>query len=195
MPDVGRIGLLFVDGRVVGAIGGAAALLAGAGVAAFLLTHHGEHAAPGTGAPTSDDEIAPAAWKDEVASFVYTAKNEGEDRMFSIEGQVLGGSGFQRIGTSFEDAVAAGHAAAQQPLSDGIHKSPVNQAQGVFQARDGAYWIAPLGGFHRGAEDAVFIDGPFWEQHGITVDVLPHTTDLKAVVGATQTIDLRDVRR
>ena len=89
----------------------------------------------------------------------------------------------------------AAHQAAQQPLTDKIHDQPINQAQGVFQAADGAFWIAPLGGFHRGTLDALFIDGAFWDVHGLHVEVLPHTPQLKAVVGAHDVIDLRDAHR
>ena len=115
--------------------------------------------------------------------------------MFSVEASAPDNASFKRAGTSFSDAVAAAQAVARTPIKDPIHKTDIYQAQGVFQAEYGQYWIAPLEGFHRGAKDALFIDGPFWDQHGINVQVLPHTPDLKAVVGMNSVIDLRTVQR
>lgn len=174
----------------------AGAALAGAGVAIWAVAHERSPKVPGEAPQTSDDHAVPASWKREVASFVYRAKApDGSERGFSVEAQVLGGTGFHRIGTSFDDAVRAAHEVAQVPLVDKIHNQPINQAQGVFQAANGVFWIAPLGGFHRGTLDALFIDGAFWDAHGLDVDVLPHTTALKAVVGAHDMIDLRNANR
>ena len=171
-----------MNGRTLGVVAGTALLGVGAGAAALLLRR-------------SDDSV-PQEWRDDVASFVYTAKTpEGGERMFSVEGRVLARDTFHRVGASYADAVQAAHEAAAKPLGDGIHDTGINPAQGVFQAQDGAYWIAPLGGDHRGKQSELFIDGAFWDAHGIDVQVQPHTSDLKAVVGATKTLDLRDITR
>lgn len=175
-----------------------AGVAAGAGIGLALLMRSDDHtnASPHQTTGTGSDQHLPDAWKREVASFVYASRTQdGGEKMFSVEATVFGAAGFRQIGSSFTDAVNAAQSVARTPIHDPIHKTDMNQAQGVFQAKDGAYWIAPLGGFHRGAEDALFIDGPFWDQHGISVQVLPHTPDLKAVVGVHTTIDLRDMHR
>ncbi len=175
-------------------VGAAAVATVGAGAAAWLLANRPKEMA-GQAKATKDDKAAPEAWKRTLVSMEYYAKTpEGGERGFQIDAKVLGGTGFRRIGASWDDAVRAAHTAADAPLSDDIHAQSVNQAQAVLQAADGAYWIAPLGGFHRGTTDGIFIDGAFWEANGVDAIAHAHADDLKGIVGVDHVIDLRDQR-
>lgn len=94
----------------------------------------------------------------------------------------------------FLDAVRAAQAAAKVPIADGIHALPLSQAHGVLQAADGAYWIAPLGGDHRGFKGPLFIDGEMGRRVALSVFGTRSDRALHAVIGEEQAIDLRATR-
>lgn len=97
----------------------------------------------------------------------------------------------QRVDGGFADAIAAAQAAAAVPQRDGTHNLPINVAQGVLQAADGAWWVTPLGGDHRGQVGPAFIDGVFFDRSGLAVWAQRRHGALQAIVGTEQAIDLR----
>jgi hypothetical protein len=95
------------------------------------------------------------------------------------------------VAGGFDEAVAAAKLLAGRLQHDGIHRMPINPAQGVLQAADGQLSIVPLGGFHRGTDGPLFIDGRFFEKTALSLQVTRDTRVLIAVVGAERVLDLR----
>jgi hypothetical protein len=95
------------------------------------------------------------------------------------------------VAGGFDDAVAAAKALAGRLQHDGIHRMPINPAQGILQAFDGQLSIVPLGGFHRGVDGPLFVDGRFFEKAALSLQVTRDTRELIAVVGAERVLDLR----
>jgi hypothetical protein len=95
------------------------------------------------------------------------------------------------VAGGFEDAVAAARMLASMPVRDGLHKLPIFQAHGVLQGADGQMSVVPLGGFHRGVDGPLFIDGHMFEAVGLTLQVVRSHRDLVAVVGSERVLDLR----
>jgi hypothetical protein len=93
---------------------------------------------------------------------------------------------------SFEDAVAAAQAVAQVPAKDPFHALPIQPAQAVIQASDGAFMIAPLGGLHREKVGPLFVDGVFFDRTALGLQVSRRSPELLAIVGAARVLDLRD---
>lgn len=100
----------------------------------------------------------------------------------------------RRVEGDFVDAVLAARELARVPIADGIHALPLSQAHGVLQAADGAFWIAPLGGDHRGFRGPLFIDGEMGRRVALTVSGTRRDRALQAIVGEEQAIDLRITR-
>lgn len=98
------------------------------------------------------------------------------------------------VAGGFVEAVRAAQGAAKVPIADGIHALPLSQAHGVLQAADGVFWIAPLGGDHRGFKGPLFIDGEMGRRVALTVFGSRSDRALQAVVGEEQAIDLRITR-
>ncbi|MCW2922611.1 MAG: hypothetical protein JWM98_15 [Thermoleophilia bacterium] len=128
-----------------------------------------------------------------LAEFNYVIRGpHAVPRMGHIEAQAWPTAAVTLAGgASFDDAVRAAQAIAARPTEDGIHHVPVNQAQGVLQAADGALSIVALGGQHRGQAGPLFIDGRFFEAAALSLQVARRSTELVAVVGATRVLDLR----
>lgn len=136
---------------------------------------------------------APAAPADSpvLANFNYVIRGPRQmPRMSLIEARAWPTAPTPVAG-GFDDAVAAAKAIAGTPADDGIHGLPIQQAQGILQAADGAFSIVPLGGFHREKDGPLFVDGRFFEAATLTLQVTRVVTDLVAVVGAERVLDLR----
>lgn len=113
---------------------------------------------------------------------------KGATRIAEIDGRQLGDIHTVRGG--FGDAVSAAHGLAAE-VRDGLHPRPTNQAHALRQAADGAWQIIPLGGFDRGANAPLFVDGDFFRRAGRRVDVTRIEPDIAAIVGLTSVLDLR----
>lgn len=96
-----------------------------------------------------------------------------------------------RIGGSFDDAVAAARTLASTPFDDGVHRIDIQPAQAVVQASDGAFWITPIEGDHRGAVAPLFIDGAFFNRTALSLQVARSSQQVAAIVGAEAVLDLR----
>jgi hypothetical protein len=127
------------------------------------------------------------------AEFNYVIRGPQQlPRMGHVDAQAWPGAAVPvRAGSSFLDAVAAARAIAATATYDGIHGLPINQAQGVLQAADGAFSIVPLGGFHRETTGPLFVDGRFFEAAAISLQVARRSKELVAVVGSERVLDLR----
>lgn len=113
---------------------------------------------------------------------------KGATRIAEIDGRQLGEIHTVRGG--FDDAVAAAHTLAVEQR-DGLHPRPTSQAHAIRQAGDGAWQLIPLGGFDRGANAPLFVDGDFFRRAGRRVDVTRIDPSIAAVVGVSSVLDLR----
>ena len=113
---------------------------------------------------------------------------QGATRIAEVDGRQLGD--IHMVHGTFEDAVAAAHTWAEA-RPDGLHPRPTNQAHALRQASDGVWQLIPLGGFDRGANAPVFIDGDFFRRAGRRVDVTRIDPTIAAVVGLTSVLDVR----
>src|SRR4051812_6335705 len=109
------------------------------------------------------DPAVPAPTGPVLAEFNYVIRGPQQlPRMGHIEAQAWPRTSSPLpAGASFEDAIASAKAVASKSTFDGIHGLPIQQAQGVLQAADGAFSIVPLGGFHRETTGPLFVDGRF----------------------------------
>lgn len=91
---------------------------------------------------------------------------------------------------SFDDAVAAAKLLAAGGR-DEIHRLPIQQAHGILQSATGQLSIVPLGGFHRGKDGPLFVDGRMFDAMALSLQMVRRTDELAAIVGADQVFDLR----
>ncbi|MEO6867655.1 MAG: hypothetical protein ABI200_06505 [Gaiellales bacterium] len=95
---------------------------------------------------------------------------------------------FIPAGNSFTDAVSQ----ARELAAASANATTRAAAHGVLQASDGAYFLTALQSPESGR--FVVIDGMRGDGFP-RISVVPHTGDLKAIVGATDLIDLRPARQ
>lgn len=126
-------------------------------------------------------DSVPRGWHEwTVADFVYGTRKDAVKRPMMTYAGPDGTWDFRSAGSSFRDAVAAGRDAAK--TGDGY-------AQGVFQARNGTYYLATLGWYQ--PDDEVVEPMPLdstWAP--LDVDAVhQRLRDLKAVVGTRKWVD------
>ncbi|MCW2961991.1 MAG: hypothetical protein JWM90_2378 [Thermoleophilia bacterium] len=133
------------------------------------------------------------------ATLHYTMRAQGGGtKTTEIEAFIADGAPTVTVRGSFEDALRAARLVAAEPVMDGMHLQPVNQAQAISTAADGAWLVAPLSGLHRDAIGPIFVDGPFYRRAGLAVwaERTPNlaAATLQAIVGVDSFADLRSSR-
>jgi len=128
--------------------------------------------------------------------YVIRAPQTGT-RAADIDAYVPAGASTTRVEGTFEQAVAAAQRIAGAAVLDTNHRLPINPAQAVLDAGDGAWLIATVVGDHRESVGPVFIDGDFFRRSGLAVwaERLSGGSALAALVGVDNLVDLRNNRR